>query len=210
MAYQMNNGDIAQVTIQYAQTGVEKMLNVLHYRLVSGGPIADGAVELTALAQHFASGVIVGGFGTTWKEIAANTVNIDRVEVQRIYPVRYAKVTADVAVFGIGTTEPLPPQVQGAITKRGEIATRYAVGGIRVPGIASEWEVNGRLTVGGLEKLQDLAETLKPNVTPAGGIGTWEPIILRRLNMGSSVRVTEAIAHEVTRTQRTRVPGKGI
>lgn len=210
MAYTLNNSDIVQVVVEYAEQGVETMMNVLHYRLASGGPYLDGADEILKLVQQIGNGAAAGTFAAAWAELAANTVTINRVVGQKIWPARYAKVVNEIDVVGNKETEALPPQVQAAITKRAELAVPYGIGGIRVPGIATEFEVHGKLTAAGLNQLEILAETLTPLLTPPATSAIWEPVIYRRGNPGSSLRVAQVQPHSTLRTQRTRIPGKGI
>lgn len=210
MAYQLNNADLVQVTIEYAQQGVEVMMNTLHYRLSTGGPYTDGADEILKLVQAIGNGAVASSFAGTWKAIASDVIAINRVVGQKIWPARYAKVANEVDVFGTSAIEAVPPMVQGAITKRAELAVPYGVGGIRVPGISSDREVNGLLTDPGLVELENIGETLNVTITPPATSAVWEPVIYRRDNPGSSLRVAQTQAHRTLRTQRTRIPGKGI
>jgi len=210
MAYQLNNSDIVQVTVEYAEQGVEVMMNVLHYRLATGGPYTDGADEILKLVQMIGNGAAPGTFANMWASLASENVTINRVVGQKIWPARYAKVVNEVDVPGEQAGEAIPPQVQAAITKRSELAVPYGVGGIRVPGIATTLEVFGKLTAPGLAGLEDLGETLNITLTPPATSAVWEPVILRRDNPGSSLRVALTQAHGTLRTQRTRIPGKGI
>ena|SRR5688500_4215088 len=210
MAYTLNNSDIVQITIEYAEQGVEVMMNVLHYRLASGGPYVDGADQILRLAQAIGNGEGVGSFASVWKEFASSSITINRVTGQLVWPGRYAKVINEVDVVGVDVGEALPPQVQAAITKRAELAVAYGIGGIRVPGISTTFEVHGKLTAAGLAALEDLGETLNVTITPPATSALWEPVIYRRGNPGSSLRVAQTQAHQTLRTQRTRIPGKGI
>ena len=210
MAYQLNNNDIVAVKVQYAWDGVELMFNLLHYRLLSGGPVADGAAAILELIQHIGNGAAVGTFAMRWTGLAGVGPNIDRFIGQRVYPVRYAQVEFNTGIVGGSETEALPPPVQLAITKRGEIAARHAIGGIRVPGLATEFEVNCKLTGPGQTAADLLANTLKGDLTPPASSNVWTPVVYRRLNPGSSVQVTQTVAHPILRVQRTRIPGKGV
>lgn len=210
MAYQLANSDIVQVTVEYAEQGVEVMMNVLHYRLLTGGPFTDGADEILKLVQAIGNGAVASSFAAKWAQLAADSITINRVVGQKIWPARYAKVVNEIDVPGAQVDEALPPQVQGAITKRSELAVPYGVGGIRVPGISTSFEVHGKLTALGLTALEDLGETLNVTITPPASAAVWEPVILRRGNPGSSLRVAQTTPHQTLRTQRTRIPGKGI
>jgi hypothetical protein len=210
MAYTLSNSDIVQVTVEYAEAEVEVMMNVLHYRLASGGPYLDGADEILKLVQHIGNAAAVGTFANLWKAMAADTVFINRVVGQKVWPARYAKVVNEVDVAGLLAEEPVPPQTQASITKRAELAVPYGVGGIRIPGLGTSLEVHGKLTGPGLTALEDLGETLIPTITPPTTSAIWEPIIYRRGNPGSSLRLAQTQPHGTFRTQRTRIPGKGI
>lgn len=210
MAYTLNNSDIVQVTIEYAEQGVEVMMNTLHYRLSTGGPYTDGADQILRLVQHIGNDAVIGTFAATWQLVAADSVTINRISGQLIWPGRYAKVVNEVDVPGGQVGEALPPQVQVAITKRSELAVPYGVGGIRLPGVNTTLEVHGKLTDPGLALVEDIGESMVMLLTPPATSAVWEPVIYRRDNPGSSLRAAQSQVHRTLRTQRTRIPGKGI
>lgn len=211
MAYALATGDIVQVNINYAQVGVVEMMNTLHYRVSTGVPIPDGRAAILELITAIGNTGLTTSFASRWAQLASSAVVIDRLTGQRVYPVRYGLVTLDVHIPGAqDPEEPVPPPIQLAITKRGDLATRYSVGGIRVPGLSTGFEVDGKLAGGGQLNADNLASVLDDVLTTAGGTIEWIPIVYRRSNPGSSVQVVAAQAHNVLRTQRTRIPGKGV
>lgn len=209
MAYPISTGDIVQITVKYAQSNIVEMMNVLHYRYTSVPQLPDGAFAIEALIQSFAVNLASAGWESLWAPLASNLVNIDRYIGQKVYPTRWAQVEFDVATPGSVVANPLPGLAQFAITKRGEVAARYSVGGIRVPGLAETMEEGSQLTNPAMALATTMAMALTVNLEPVGA-QTWEPIVYRRGNPGSSVRVAEAFAQRTLRTQRTRIAFRGI
>jgi len=207
--YNVQTGDIAQIVANYEQLNVVKMMNVFHYRYVGVPTIADGPAALARLVSTFEVNPTFGGWTNLWQGTAAVLTSIDSYDVQKIYPVRYAKINLDVAVTGARTGNPLPGFSQWGIVKRGEIAARYAVGGVRVPGLSEDDEQGGQILDAHRPACQDLAEFLEKDMVTSLG-ETWEPIVLRRLTPSASVRVTEAFINPTLSTQRTRISFRGI
>lgn len=209
MAYQIQQGDIAQVTVQYVQLQVEKMLNVFHYRYTGTNPIADGAGGISRLIFDFRSNLDSLGWDALWPETAATLVSIDRYRGQKIYPVRYRAVEVDVAIPGVRTGNPLPAVVQWSVARKADIAARYGIGGIRVPGLSEDDEQAGQILEAHRPACEALAVHLRTSLVGNAG-ETWEPVILRRQTPGVSEVVTSSAINIDLSTQRTRRVFRGI
>ena len=209
MPYAINQNDIVQVTIVTHMPAIQKCLNILHYRYIEPTTLPDGAAAILDLLQHIGNPAITLSWAAAWRDLASDQAVIEEYWGQRVYPVRYAKVKYDVEQVGDMVTEPLPGCAQFHIEKRGDIAARYAVGGVRVCGLAEDLEAQSQLTVPGMTKAEVLATFLRTTLTTAGG-NEWRPVVYRRENPGSSVDVTESMVNGTISTQRTRIAFRGI
>lgn len=209
MAYPINQNDIVQLTIRYAQSNIVEMMNVLHYRYVSTPTITDGRAAILALLQFFEAAVPGGGWTDRWQPLASNLVALDRFWGQKIYPIRYAKVEWDITTTGAVAGNPLPGICQWGIVKRSEVAARYGRGGIRVPGLPDTMEEGSRLTEAALPDAESLALLVAAQLEPVTG-QIWRPIILRRDTPGVSEFVSEVSVNRTISTQRTRIAFRGI
>jgi hypothetical protein len=207
--YAINQNDIIEVKVQMAQSQIVEMYNTLHYRYVDEASIADGADALADFLATFGNPAATDGFHTRWKALASDLVQIDKYHAQRVYPVRYARVTLDVAQAGAVAANPLPGCCQITFWKRGEIAARYAVGGVRIGGIADDQEEGSELTAGAQANAALLANSLKLEIVTTAG-RHWKPIVYRRLNPGSSVLVANTGYNKIVSTQRTRIAFRGV
>jgi len=209
MAYPINTGDIIQLTVKYAQSQVVEMMNVLHYRYTGTPTITDGEAGIQEALQWFATQLNGSGWEGTWAPLASNLVNIDKYLGQKVYPTRWAITEFNVATPGDVAQDPLPGFAQWSITKRGEVAARYAVGGIRVPGLPNTFEEGGQIAAGQRGLADDAAQVVALPMEPVAG-RTWVPVVYRRTNPGSSVEVAQTFAQYTLRTQRTRISFRGI
>ena len=209
MPYAINQNDIIEVKVQMAQSQIVEMYNTLHYRYMDEAATTDGKDALDDFLATFGNSAATNGFHMRWKALASDLVQIDKYHAQKVYPVRYARVTLDVAQAGAVAANPLPGANQVSFWKRGDIATRYAVGGIRVGGIADDQEEGSELTAGAQTNAALLATSLKMEIVTTAG-RHWKPIVYRRGNPGSSVLVVEAGYNRILSTQRTRIAFRGV
>lgn len=208
MPYPLALNDIVQLNIVYAQVNVVRQMNTFHFRF-SGGPIpADGRAAITTFITDWSAPSRASGWVNRWQQLSTVSANVDQVTGQKVYPVRYGKITINTAFQGIGADDILPGFVQMPIMRRGDIGTRYAVGGVRVPGISEGLVTDGTPDPALLAILEVMATDMKtPFVDTAGR--TWQPIVYRRLNPGSSVDVVQTTVGSRLSTQRTRVNFRG-
>jgi hypothetical protein len=209
MAYTIEQGDIAQVVVQYAQNQVVEMYNTFHYRYTGTNPITGGADGLGRMLLDFRTSVTTLGWDALWPDTAAILVNLDKYHVQKIYPIRYARITQEVAIPGTRVGNPLPAVCQWGLTKRGEVAARYAQGGARIPGLSEDDEAEGQIAVAHRPACQALADHVRFDLVGNPG-ETWQPIILRRLTPGVSEVVTQSGINIDVSTQRSRRVFRGV
>ena len=209
MAYAVNQNDIVQVTVVTHLPDVVKCLNVLHYRYTDPSTLVDGRGAVEELTTAVINAGLTGSFANRWKELASDQAVIEEGWGQKIFPVRYGKVTVNANVVGVMVTEPLPGLNQFHIKKRGDIAAAYAVGGVRIAGLAEDLEAKSQLTAPGLILAETLAEAILAEVVTTSA-HHWKPIVYRRGNPGSSVDVVEVTVNPVISSQRSRIAFRGI
>lgn len=209
MPYAISQNDIVQVTIVTHMPDIVKCLNVLHYRYTDPSVIPDGRAAIEELVTQLVNPGVAGSWAGTWRELASDQAVIEEGWGQKVYPVRYGKVSVNTNVVGQMVTEPLPGLNQFNIMKKGDIAARYAVGGVRIAGLAEDLEAQSQLTAGGILLAEGLADAIKAPVTTAT-FRHWQPVVYRRGNPGSSVDVTEVRVNPVISSQRSRIAFRGI
>ena len=209
MPYTISQNDIVQVTVVTHLPDIVKCLNVLHYRYTDPNALPDGHAAVEELASAVGNPGLTGSFAARWKELASDQAVIEEIWGQKVYPVRYGKVVVNTNTVGVLVTEPLPGLNQFNISKRGDIAARYAVGGVRIAGLAEDMEAKSQLTAGGIILAENLAEAIAAEVVTVSA-HHWKPIVYRRGNPGSSVDVVEVKVNPIISSQRSRIAFRGI
>jgi len=211
MAYSISPGAILQLTTRYALvTGTDEALTTHHF-VYSGPAIPDGALEARTAAQEWMT--VASRWAQLWKATATDLTGIHDVWGQWIHPIRYQKQDAALAtVFGVLPGTVAPPGTSVAIERRGDVANRHGVGGVRVPATNSEIasNVDGLIAAGLRPAWQALADSVNDSWSTASTPGgTFTPIIFNRSAPSASVIVTQGILHLQVRTMRRRVVGRG-
>ena len=209
MAYAINTNDIVQVTVVTHLPDIVKCLNVLHYRYTDVPTLTAGRDAVEELTSAVINSGLTGSFASRWKALASDQAVIEEAWGQKIYPVRYGKVVVNANIVGDMVDEPLPGLNQFNISKRGDIAARYAVGGVRIAGLSEGLEAKSQLTAGGITLAELLAEAVLAEVVTVSA-HHWRPIVLRRGNPGSSVDVVETKVNPIISSQRSRIAFRGI
>jgi hypothetical protein len=211
MAYSISPGAILQLTCRYALvTGTDEALTTHHF-VYSGPAITDGALEARTAAQEWMT--VASRWAQLWKVTASDLVGLHDVWGQWIHPIRYQKQDAALpTVFGTQSVPPAPPGTSVALERRGDIANRHGVGGVRVPATNSTINdaVDGLILAGQRPAWQALADSMNDSWSTASTPGgTFTPIIYNRAAPSASVIVTQGILHLQIRTMRRRVVGRG-
>lgn len=211
MAYPIGINAILQVNVFYKLgTQLDKAITTHHYKLTLAA-VPDGAAEAFAAAQNFKTAASLPV--QKWAATASPQTSVTDVSAQWIYPIRYraqyAGLAAVVGTFGLGIG---PPGTQVSIERRGEEATKHAMGGIRYPATALELAEDGNglisaLSVPSWAALRDASKNTFSTALNPGA--TYIPIIYNRLSPATSVLVTDTILHTEIRTMRRRVVGRG-
>lgn len=208
MPYPINTGDIVQVNVSYFQNQVVQEINTFHYRLTSGGPVADGAQAITVFLDTFFNNATSTQWPNAWAGVSSSEVAVSEVRGQHIWPTRHVPVPVARQIPGISIQPSFPGPVQWTISRSGEVSTKGAVGGLRIPGLPHDAVSDSRLT----PAFMTAAESLRSFVTTPKILGsvTWSPIIFKRAAPDASQLVAFAIIRPEVRTQRTRVSLRGI
>jgi hypothetical protein len=211
MAYGISTGAILQLTCKYAVSTAVDVAMTTHHYLYTGPAIVDGAAEAVAAAQEFKTQA--GRWGQLWKATASELATLFEVEGQWVFPTRYQK-RSDGLTFVSGTIVDTlaPPATSVAIERRGDLANRHSVGGVRVPATPSTISQNGdgRILAAYLPAWQALAAFMPTAFsTAANPGGTHTPVIYQRGNPAGSIVVKQGILHQTLRTLRRRVVGRG-
>jgi len=154
-------GDIYLVTI-YGRIHGQTTLTTFKYELYD--VLAPNPTTDTAALDIFAKWHAVGGMAEKFKAVTPTNWFYEQTWCQRIAPVRIIKTTSVVASgFGLRGSSTTTNN-SATITRRGETASRSAVGGIRIP-IAPTECLAGELAAGIKVDLQSLAVEMLLNIT---------------------------------------------
>jgi hypothetical protein len=202
----VQGGDILQVSFRGLVYG-QRMITILHYR-------AEEFSTTTELQQTYiqTAAQLQGGAGTPHQEymdcLASSYTNA-QMRVQKIYPTRMIHRTFTAAtVIGQVSGAALSPGTSGSITKRGEVANRHSIGGVRMPAVPLAWSVDGMLSATGTVQYADFASTLTQLLTLTGGL-VLKPIIFNRTTPVDSQSITTLIVQDTIRTMSRRVLRRG-
>lgn len=200
--------DSVLMTINGVLAG-QRTMNTFWWRVtaITGSP--DETVAFPALWA------LLGSAGFIDKYLACVPTNWTGAGVwmQSIYNLRQRKIVIPFDDGGTGVSEANTANVQGSITRVGDIARRDAVGGIRIPIPTNALATtNGLLTVAQKGAMDEFAAELpivRTTVTPAV---TYTPMVgaPEAANPANWFKVVAAFAQPETRVIRRRTVGRGI
>lgn len=206
MAIPMTVGDIVSITLRGTLNG-QTTLNVLHYRLTSVGGLTDFASWASAVVIKLDGPAEMAVFYAG--ALSEDVTNLQYV-IQKIYPTRLVVYVHDMtATEGQITESALPPGVQASLTKRGALANRNNIGGVRMPGAPITANEGGYISTAYNALLEAFATYLAGPITTVT-IGTLTPIIYNRQIPADSPAVATVTVEQTMRTMRRRVVGRGI
>lgn len=210
-------GSLIEVRVHYG-VNLQKCMNVFHY-YNAGDSTGFTVPELT---EGFAQANI-GGANGTWDTEFANALAINaivnRVDVQLVFPARWRAFETIVARAGVRGTACTAQNVQGSISKFGDMANRHNQGGMRI-GAVSPGDYTGGLITGAYKTaLTTLATQLMTvrvdSLTPTTyhlAIANKEPIPGTnppKFRFSGLRPVIGLVVENEIRTQRTRTVGRG-
>lgn len=196
-------GDIYQLNVIATLQG-QTVENVLHYQVTAD---ADASALANGLHSFAAD-----PFALAAAAFQSQDLVYALSRVQKIFPIP-AFIATEQAMFqsGLITTQALPSEVAGVITKQSFLAGRAFRGRIYMAGIPSAAVLiaNGRFDATTVTAMNTLGTNLTTNVlsTPSGGI--MKPVIYHRL-IHTTTDITTALARDIPRMQRRRQIGRGI
>ena len=200
------DGDIIQTSFRGLVYG-QRMITVLHWRVAPFSTVQ----ELQAF--YFDFNISLGsGAGSVYQKYVdclASSYEKGVIRIQKIFPTRMIHMDFNQDP-GQGTIAgaALSPGTSGAITKRGEIANRHSIGGVRMPSVPVAWSSSGLLTSPGIGAYASFANTLNDQITTVGAV-TLEPIIFNRTAPANSQKTTTLVVQDTIRTMARRVLRRG-
>lgn len=136
-----------------------------------------------------------------------------QVWYQSIFNVRQRKIVFPFDSEGTGPGEANTANVQGSITRVGDLASRKAIGGIRIPiGTTALTTVNGYISPAQKTAMEEFAAAMVPTRTTAAPAVTYTPMVGAPdpLNPVNWFQVVATQVQETTRVLRRRTVGLGI
>lgn len=204
MAYTIADGDIAQVTTVGMLHG-QVCENVFHYKAVGTGVADDGNGDLIKLAEEFDLQV-----NQALEVFRSIEFGIDRIDVQRIHPVRNLRLPIpSAAPNGTNPNPAVPSSVTFNIKKLTDFAGRKFRGRAYFAGLARTLIVQSELLEETFDAIQlDVAPELASLIVTTSV--TWEPVLLHLGPPVTSTPITAAATDKILRNQRRRQVGVGI
>lgn len=201
----VNGGDLYQVTFS-GKLYNQHILTTFGYKLIGvTGPVTYEV----ATDELKAKLVAVNGLEDKFLAVCPNDYTLEEIWIQRIYTPRLYRRSWTQFLAGQRPNPALMSNLAMSIERRGEAATRSAVGRVQVPVSAHVSDVsNGAISVGlasaagafGLEMIQPIATTT--------GTITWNAHILNA-SAGVSTPITAYKVQTVVRTMHRRTVGLG-
>lgn len=217
LPYGFKAGDIAEVRF-IARLQGQRIMTVLHYTLDPGQTeLANGPAALTTLGLTIAAGAPTSVL-SQFRHCQSQDVHYEAVEVQKIEPIRWAKVYIPTTVNGTVAEDSAPSNLSADITRLTYRARQPQSdphvgqnGTTHVAGIPKS-QITGNLLLGEYvsESLNDAGVAISSPVL-AGGV-TWQPILWHRKGPTND-RFDYIVASDAlspVRTMRRRGLGQGV
>lgn len=208
MATPMNVGDIVLVVTKGNMNG-QACWNTFHYRLDVMAAAINDTVAIDGLHA------VLDGANNLFEAICAATpdnFNLPEVVYQVVGGSRYAKKSkAPVNNSGQVGSSATTSNIQAGITRRGDIANRSNVGGIRLP--APTTAVEGSLGVwetAYMVLLSDVAEEMLQAAVANGGDQIWTPVLYGPAHAPTAKTITDTFPQTEIRVIGRRTVGRGI
>lgn len=196
-------GDILQVSLR-GTLFEQRMLTVLHYRVITGS--ASGTVygDVLSWAQYFGGLTGVGELLTVYLATCCPEYLLEDVRVQRVAPDRSAYAVEAVNLFGSNANACRTANISASITKRGNGGGRWATGRVQMPGLPSDNVLDGNITVGALIDYSTLANSFSGNHTNAGITQSVQPVIFNPGRTPNYVEILNWLPQNTARTMHRR------
>jgi len=204
----VNVGDIVLVT----QTGLlfgQRIMNTFHYQVFD---ITAPSLDTTTMANNiFGAWHAVGGMGAKLKACMPEDCALDETWVQKVAPTRIVKAVSNLSAGAGGRGTTTVTNVSASIERRGEAATRSAVGGVRIP-ITPDDVLGGEINSTLFILLTALAAQMNANIV--GADCSLNPVIYAPPKPPSVIATLHdqlyTIVQHTSRVMGRRTVGRGI
>lgn len=199
------SGDIVAVTFETFFNG-QQCLNTFHYRYdLDSGTTEDASIAIAALASR------LNGVNQLFPSYAACLVAMAgeiKTYMQVIFSVRYIKNIVD-NDHDVGQLEetPLPQNLAGVITLRGDFAGRMNIGNKHITGIPVIYVEEGIIQPDMLALYTNLASAAtekQSEIVVGTNTFSFTPVIFHRANPLDSAVITNFIVQDTVRVMRRR------
>jgi len=203
--YSIETGALCQIRI-VGTCDNQQFISLFHYRFVDGPANPNGAQMLLDILNVFCpAGNVL--------EVYQNCIGQDIVDMevyaQWIEPVRYvARRDINGPYVGVAPFDTRSANISTAITKKGELANRHAIGTLHMPAVPDNMIDNGYVSAGGLVDLQGLGDKMAVSLIVAGA-RQMEPCIYNRADYEQSVPIVSCSVQPTLRVSRRRTVGLG-
>jgi len=218
MANPVTIGSILEVRVGY-KVNDQQCYAVLHYQTVVtdlGLNQADVMEEMLGTLGGAGNGTFIGEFA----DVMSGDAVLNSCAFQMIYPTRYKSKIETFTTTGTVAGACPAQNVQGSITKRGDIADRHNTGGLRIGGLSSSNYSGGSINAGQKTLYETLILFLAEDIQNGAGTVVFSPAIANKVLTvidgddhwvlyGSTPVTTWAVEPQL-RTQRSRTKGYGI
>lgn len=207
MAHQV--GDIVQVTFRQELMS-QVVLNVLHYKVISGTSVATDVGDNASLAQHIAATKVNPGWIFMWSGAMTANWYMRAVRVQKIEPTRSQYVEETVNLSGAVVGDAHFSNVAITITKKGQSGTRRGIGAMHLSGFMAEDFTLGQLNGSPVNWWNTNGHFWKDNITVAVNNITYQPVLYNRGGVPNHQIISQWQQQPTARTMRRRTVGLGI
>jgi len=196
-------GDILQVSLR-GTLFEQRMLTVLHYRVITGS--ASGTVygDVLSWAQYFGGLTGAGQLLDLYLATCCPEYLLEQVRVQRVAPDRSAYAVENVNAFGTHANACRTANLSCSITKRGNGGGRWATGRVQMPGLPSDNVVDGEIAVGAQVDYVNLGNQFAANQNNAGITQTVQPVIFNPGRTPNWVEILNWLPQTTARTMHRR------
>lgn len=205
---EVSEGAIFEVRINLSQSG-QRLLNVLHYRLDTEEPM-DVLTVCDDMATALLGDEETDSIITAYQAFANVTLDFLYIDIQAIYPTRYAYRRYDMNGAGLRVGDAMPQNVQLSITKRSWAAEVRSGGRMEVAGASTDDVVDGIISVTATNLLTGLGTQLTLPLEIDGPVtSTVTPVIFNRTLPATSRVVEQFTVQPQSRVDRRRTVGRG-
>lgn len=210
MAYAVPNSHIVQAVLSGRYHG-QQWMNVVHFAPVAppAGEIADGEANLDEI--YAILDIADAGWTHLREAYTDNELKMDYIQLQYIYPTRFAYKRYDALVTeGNQVVVGAPPNVSGVITWQADTTGRDSRGSMHVLGIPASLLADGLIDDTIREPMAEEAAFLIEPFTPPTFNQEYEMILFHRAAPALSKTVTHFTVQRTSRVERRRTVGLGI